>query len=101
MIIHRWQAPLTPTLAQIQMILMEEGLEPMMEQLLPSQKISEHRHPHHEVRVVLEGELLFNVAGNQVLLRPGDRIEVPANTRHFHQAQPQIGCVSVVANRLG
>jgi quercetin dioxygenase-like cupin family protein len=100
MLITRWQAPLQPDKNFFRKTLSAEGLDAFEEVIQPGQKIPDHRHPFGEVRFVLEGELLFNVAGNQVLLRPGDRIEIPANTRHSHSAQGSIPCVCLCAQRI-
>ncbi len=99
MIITRWQAPITPNKYQVQMILEAEGLEPYEEIYEPQAKVSEHRHPFCEVRVILAGEMLFNISGNQFLLRPGDRVEIPGNTKHFHTAQGGEPCISICAQR--
>lgn len=100
MLISRWQAPVKPSRQHALMILEAEGLEAFEENLEPQAKVGEHRHPFAEVRIVLSGELLFNVAGNQVLVREGDRIEIPANTRHSHSCQGSIPCLSVFAQKL-
>jgi len=99
MLINRWLAPLTPTKEQIKMLLETEGLEPYEEDYEPSIKINEHRHPFGEVRVVAQGELLFNIAGNQFLLRAGDRVEIPANTKHSHVNNGQGTCICICAQR--
>jgi len=99
MLITRWQAPLTPNKTQALMILESEGLEPYEEIYEPKRKIQEHRHPFCEVRLIVEGELLFNISGNQFLLRPGDRVEIPANTKHSHMAQGEQPCLCVCAQR--
>lgn len=100
MIITRWQAPVSPTAAQIKMMLETEGLEAFTELYSPTEKISEHRHPYTEVRYVVSGELMFNIAGNQFLLRAGDRVEVPANTKHSHFAGNNDPCSCVCAQKL-
>lgn len=100
MLISRWQAPNKLSREQAQMILEAEGLEPFEETLGSQKKVSEHRHPFTEVRIVLAGELLYNIAGNQVLVREGDRIEIPANTRHSHACQSQEPCFSVYAQKI-
>lgn len=100
MIMTRWQADLTPTAEQIKIILGDEGLDPFEEAFEPEMKIPDHRHPYTEVRIVLAGELLTNVAGNQVLLRAGDRIEIPANTRHSYTVQGREPCVCICAQRM-
>ena len=100
MLVHRWQAPGLPSRQLFHRLLEQEGLEPFEERLPAGAKISDHRHPFGEVRIVTEGEMLLTVAGNQVLLRQGDRIEVPANTRHAHAAQGPQDCVCICAHRI-
>ena len=99
MIVTRWQAPLTPTKQQIQLIMAGEGLEPYEEIYNPQTKVKEHRHPFCEVRVIAAGEMLFNISGNQFILRPGDRVEIPANTKHSHSAQGSEPCICICAHR--
>jgi quercetin dioxygenase-like cupin family protein len=99
MIITRWQAPLVPSKQQVHMILEQEGLEPFDEVYQPQTKIPDHRHPFAEVRVVVAGEMHFNISGNQFVLRPGDRVEIPANTKHSHVSHGTVDCVCVCAQR--
>lgn len=99
MIITRWQAPIVPNKQQIHMILESEGLEPFDETYEPQMKVHDHRHPFAEVRVIIEGEMIFNISGNQFVLRPGDRLEIPANTKHSHTAQGTHNCICVCAQR--
>ncbi len=99
MIVSRWQAALLPTKEQVKMIFFAEGLE-SQEEVLPARAgIKEHRHPFDEVRMVVDGELLVNVSGNQLLLRSGDRIEIPSNTKHHYQAYGNEDCLCVVAQK--
>jgi quercetin dioxygenase-like cupin family protein len=99
MIVTRWQAPVIPTQEQINMIFAAEGLNPQEEVLAAQTKIPDHRHPFDEVRMVISGDLLMNISGNQILLRAGDRIDIPANTRHSKSASGSEPCVCVVAQK--
>lgn len=99
MIVNRWQARELPTKEQIFSMFEIEGLQWSEEVLEPHKKTPEHRQPFDEVRIIFEGELLCNVAGNQLLLRKGDRIEIPANTKHFLQNNSDSDCISIVAQR--
>lgn len=99
MIVTRWQAPVLPTLEQIMMIFEAEGLMPHEEALKPKTVIADHRHPFDEVRMVISGTLFMNISGNQILLRSGDRIDIPANTRHSKSTEGDVDCVCVVASR--
>jgi len=100
LIITRWLAPLSPNQENAQKLLKSEGLDPFIENYTPQQKVAEHKHPFCEVRMVIEGELLFNVSGNQFLLRSGDKVEIPANTRHAHIAQGSTPCLCVCAQKI-
>ena len=97
MIIRRWLAPLTPTKEQIKALFEKDGLEPFEENFPPGNKIPEHRHPFDEVRMILKGKLLYNISGNKILLRPGDKIIIPSNTLHSKSAQNQEPCFSICA----
>lgn len=99
MIVMRWQASVLPTPEQIKMIFEGEGLESAEEVFPPKTVIADHRHPFDEVRMVISGSMLLNIAGNQLLLRAGDRIEIPANTRHSKSTEGDLSCVCMVASR--
>lgn len=100
MIINRWQAPVTPEKEQIMQLFKAEGLEPYEEVTEENSEITDHRHPFDEVRMVAEGELLLNIAGNQLLLRSGDKIVIPANTKHSHKAGANESCLCVCARKI-
>ena len=100
MLVSRWQASLLPTKEQILLMYRLEGLKPVEETHPSGAEIAEHRHPFDEVRTVLEGELFVNVSGNKLMLRPGDRIVIPSNTRHSYTVQEGPDCVSLYANRI-
>ena len=100
MIVRRWQAPIVPTIEQVKMMFMAEELEPSEEIYPVGAEVKDHRHPFDEIRMVVEGELFLSIAGNQLLLRPGDRIEIPSNTKHSTKAQGDQDCRCVVAKRV-
>lgn len=97
MIVKRWMAPLIPSKQQIQKLFEQEGFEHFEEIFAPGEKIPEHRHPFDETRMIVEGRLLYNVAGNKLLLRPGDRILIPSNTRHSKAVHGDKSCLSICA----
>ncbi len=99
MIVTRWQAQVVPDIQQTRMIFEAEGLEPNEESFPPSTVLPDHRHPFDEVRMVISGSLFLNINGNQLLLRPGDRIEIPANTKHSKSVEGNESCICVVAHR--
>lgn len=99
MIITRWQAPLVPTVDQVRTMFYIEGLAPYEEKFESGVNITDHRHPFDEVRMVITGNLLVDVSGNKLLLRPGDRIWIPSNTKHSYKVEGSDPCLCVCANR--
>ena len=92
MIIRRWQAPITPDLKQIRQMFFLEGLKPEQEDLPEGIEAKGRKFPFDEVRIVVSGELILNVAGSQVLLREGDRVMIPSNTTHSIKAHKGATC---------
>src|SRR5687768_11617272 len=99
MLVTRWQAPLVPDIRQIKALFEAEGLVPFEEKFSPGAAIVDHRHPFDEVRTVVQGEVLFDITGNKLLLRPGDRIVIPSNTKHSFISQGNEDLVCVCAHR--
>lgn len=99
MLVYRWQAPLLPTKEQARMIFLADELIPNEEVLTAETTYPDHRHPFDEIRMILEGELAMNISGNQLLLRTGDRIMIPSNTRHSQKVLGNGQCLCYVANR--
>ena len=95
MIVRRWLAPLTPSKEQIIALFEKDGLEYFEENFESGISIQEHRHPFDEVRMIIKGRILYNVSGNKVLLRPGDKIIVPSNTLHSKTVQKNESCFSI------
>ncbi len=98
--ITRWQARMTPTKEILMELLTQEGLEPRSEVLAEGVTIKDHRHPLTEVLMVSEGEMLLNITGNQILLRAGDRIEIPPNTKHSYMNKSPGLCDLLVSYRI-
>ena len=100
MIVTRWQAPIVPDVKQVKMMFEAEGLEPFEETILSEENIPDHRHPFDEIRMVVEGELMLNLTGNKLLLRAGDKIVIPSNTKHSKTVgQNADKCICVCAKR--
>lgn len=99
MLVFRWQAPIVPNQSQIEALYKAEGLVPIEELFNPEFQINDHRHPFDEVRTVVKGELVFDVAGNKLLLRAGDKIVIPANTKHSFKAQGTEPCLCLYASK--
>jgi quercetin dioxygenase-like cupin family protein len=59
-----------------------EGLKPEIEELPEGAEAKDRIFPFDEVRIIVSGELILDVVGNKVLLREGDRVMIPSNTKH-------------------
>ena len=99
MIVTRWQAPVVPDESQARYLFEGEGLTPKPEVLEAGTEIPDHRHPFDEIRMVVSGELMLNVAGTKLLLRAGDRIMIPANTKHSKKVEGTEPCRCICADR--
>ncbi len=99
MLISRWQAKVLPSYEQIRTIFLAEELRPFEEEYEPGDIVEDHRHPFDEIRMIVSGELKMNIAGNNLLLRAGDRIIIPSNTKHSMENDGNELCVCLVANR--
>lgn len=82
MIIRRWQAPVTPDIKQIRQMFFLEGLKPELEDFPEGAQAKDRKFPFDEVRIIVSGEQILEIAGNKVLLREGDRVMIPSNTKH-------------------
>jgi len=97
MLVSRWQAPILPTKQQMALMLESEGLD-VEEEIIPSGGQARRSSPSFdEVRIVVSGQLMLDIAGNKLLLRAGDRILIPANTRHSKQADGGEPCLCMYA----
>lgn len=59
----------------------------------------EHSHNTDETLHILKGEISFLLSGQELICRSGDRLLLPAHTRHASSAGSE-GCLYVIANRL-
>lgn len=61
-------------------------LEPMLVVMMPKQK-GEHSlsHPGEEFYYVLKGLILFNIKGEEYLVREGDSIHFPSSEPHYYE----------------
>ncbi len=100
MLIHRWQASVIPTKEQLKLMFQLDGLRFEEESYPSKSEVKDHRHPFDEVRAVVTGELMFNISGNKLLLRAGDRIIIPANTKHSTTVESDQDCTSLIGYRI-
>jgi mannose-6-phosphate isomerase-like protein (cupin superfamily) len=100
LLITRWQAPIVPKLEQIKKWFELEGLEPVECIINPNEAFKDIRHPFDDVIMVAEGELILNISGNKMLLREGDKIVIPSNTKHSKEAPGKQFCKYISAMKI-
>lgn len=61
-----------------------EGLEPSAWSNLAGERYAPHDHGYDKVLVAVEGEVTFGLIGEgrEVVLTPGERLDLPAHTTH-------------------
>ena len=99
MIVTRWLAPLVPKPEQMHKWFEKEGLTASKECLKANSHFKNLRHPFDNIILVAEGELLLNVTGNKILLRPGDKVVIPSNTKFSKQVNGEKDCLLLIARK--
>lgn len=80
--ITRWTAEIPVNKDIILKLFEAEGLEPRPFQIKSGSRLANQRTHLTEIIQIAEGELIFNLSGTQFVLRPGDKLEMPANTAY-------------------
>jgi quercetin dioxygenase-like cupin family protein len=62
------------------------GLRPSRWSAGPGTHFGTHRHPHHKVLFCVDGDIAFLIDGEWRRMCPGDRLDLPAGTRHEAEA---------------
>jgi quercetin dioxygenase-like cupin family protein len=78
----RWNKPKKPTLDELQMMLTAEGLEHEMYSDSPGTKYGRHKHSFDDFIVIVAGKMRIATDTQDWLMKPGDRLDLPANTAH-------------------
>ncbi|ONH34439.1 cupin domain-containing protein [Protofrankia sp. BMG5.30] len=78
----------------VEATLVQQGLRPYRWSAGPGEIFDEHTHAQHKVLFCVDGKIIFRVGGTDWPMRPGDRLDLPANTRHEAVAGPAgVTCV--------
>ena len=54
----------------------------------PDHRYGTHRHPYHKVLVCERGSITFHLVSGDVVLRSGDRFDLPPGTEHAATVGP-------------
>lgn len=60
----------------------DEGLEAHRWSNGPGYRYADHDHPYDKVLVCESGSITFHTPDGDIVLGPGDRMDLPAGTRH-------------------
>ncbi len=66
-----------------------EGLEPHSWSNRPGDRYGSHTHPYHKVLYCVEGSITFHTPAGDSALMPGDRLDLPAGTKHAATVGPE------------
>lgn len=82
--VTRWTGSKHPTLSTITRMMNEQGLRPYRWDTNPNQRLAVRTHGFDKVLYVIEGTMEISLpdSNQRVRLRAGDRIDIPAKTRH-------------------
>lgn len=65
----------------------------------PGTRFPEHEHDVDKINGVLSGRFRFEAGGEEVVLEPGDRLEIPKGTRHAAEVVGEEAVVALDAKR--
>lgn len=69
-------------MAEAPAVFAEEGLDPHRWSNVPGYFYEEHSHSYHKVLVCESGSITFHTPDGDVMLGPGNRLDLPADTPH-------------------
>lgn len=80
----RWHGGQHPTFSTITRQMKKEGLRPYMWSNMPNSRFGVRSHGYDKVLYVIEGvvEITLPDSNQRLVLRAGDRIDVPSGVRH-------------------
>ncbi len=97
----RWNKETVPSLEALRAALTGEGLQISEWVDPPGTVYSVHTHQYPEVRWVARGQLRIGLpeSGEEFVLGPGDRLEVPADTPHWVDVDPLSPVLYLIGTR--
>lgn len=95
-----WPGPEAPEESALRDRLEREGFSVFPWRDRPGASYSPHSHDHDESLWVIDGEITFGAAGEELRLVTGDRLMLPRGTLHTARAGPR-GATYLIGQRLG
>jgi len=78
----RWTKSKKPELEELKKLLAQEGLESELYSDPGGMKYGRHKHDFDDFIVIVSGKMKLMTDSAEWILKPGDRIDLPANTYH-------------------
>lgn len=96
----RWPAEAGQiTINKIRARLEQEGLRPYRFEMVPGDTYGDHSHPEAEIRWVVSGRMRIRVDYEELILEPGDRLDLAANVVHSADVCGEEVVVTLCASR--
>ncbi len=77
-----WNKPRVPTEEELRAQMIKEGMKPTIEVMDKNEFMNVHAHTSDETRILVKGSVEFCAEGRSYVLKPGDRIDLNAETNH-------------------
>lgn len=88
-----------PTAEDLETRFHDGGLEPRSFSNEPGDRYEWHEHDRHKILYCARGAITFHTRGGDILLEPGDRIDIEAGTPHAaHVHGEGVTCVEAYAD---
>lgn len=79
----RWTGKGKPTQQELRVLLQAEGLTCVLYADAPGTKYGRHKHDFDDFVVIVSGEMKIGTDSHRWLMKPGDRLNIPANIVHW------------------
>ena len=79
----RWTGKGKPTQQELRILLQAEGLTCTLYADVPGTKYGRHKHDFDDFVVIVAGQMKIGTDSHQWLMKPGDRLNIPANIVHW------------------
>jgi quercetin dioxygenase-like cupin family protein len=77
-----WNKPRKPTENELKALMVKEGMKPFHTVMERNEFQGVHSHKHDETRMLVSGSVEFCAEGRSFTMKPGDRLDIKANTAH-------------------
>jgi quercetin dioxygenase-like cupin family protein len=78
-----WNKKTKPTLQELKGMLKAEGYESELYSDLPGTKYGRHKHEFDDFVVIVSGKMKIGTDTASWVMKPGDRLDLPAHTVHW------------------